>query len=68
MKKKAPLALPNVSRDEVTSLPKDKAILLRLTAQDKDAIEAAASALRLTTTEFLTKAALLVASKVEGGK
>ena len=62
MKRKKPL--PTVSKAEVDSLPKSEAVLLRLTTQDKAAICKAASKLRLTVTEFLTKSALLVAEKV----
>jgi uncharacterized protein (DUF1778 family) len=57
-------SLPTVSKAEVDSLPKSEAVLLRLTKQDKAAIVAAASALKLTVTEYLTKSALLVAEKV----
>ena len=37
---------------------------MRLTKQDKAEIVAAAASLHLTVTEFLTKSALMVASKV----
>ena len=55
---------PDVAKSEIESLPKTEAVLLRLTKQDKAAITAAASSLHLTVTEFLTKSALIVASKV----
>jgi Protein of unknown function (DUF1778) len=55
---------PEVSKSEVEALPKTEALLLRLTKHDKAAITAAASSLHLTVTEFLTKSALIVASKV----
>ena len=55
---------PEVSKSEVEALPKTEAVLLRLTEHDKAAITAAASSLHLTVTEFLTKSALIVASKV----
>ena len=57
-------SLPAVSKAEVDSLPKSEAVLLRLTKQDKGTIVDAASALKLTVTEFLTKSALMVAEKV----
>ncbi|MBP6507067.1 MAG: hypothetical protein KA257_05835 [Opitutaceae bacterium] len=56
--------LPTVSKAEVASLPKSEAVLLRLTTQDKATIVDAASTLKLTVTEYLTKSALLVAEKV----
>ena len=62
--KKKPADLPSVSKDDVAKLPKTEALLLRLTADDKRAIFQAASSLHLTATEFVTKAALIVASKV----
>ena len=66
MKKKKPTAeLPAVSKDEVAKLPKTEALLLRLTADDKRMIFQAASSLHLTATEFVTKSALLVASKLD---
>lgn len=64
MKRKTAKKLPNVSKADADSLPKTEAVLLRLTKQDKEAIVDAASALKLTVTEFLTKSALLVAEKV----
>jgi uncharacterized protein (DUF1778 family) len=63
-RKKTPRALPSVSKSEVEALPKTEAVLLRLTKQDKQAIFAAASRLRLTVTEFITKSAVMVADKV----
>jgi uncharacterized protein (DUF1778 family) len=57
-------SLPTISKAEVDSLPKSEAVLLRLTTQDKATIVAAASTLKLTVTEYLTKSALLVAEKV----
>ena len=66
VKKKKPTTkrFPDVAKSEIESLPKTEAVLLRLTKQDKAAITAAASSLHLTVTEFLTKSALIVASKV----
>lgn len=64
MKRKTPKKLPTVSKADADSLPKTEAVLLRLTKQDKETIVSAASALKLTVTEFLTKSALLVAEKV----
>lgn len=64
MKRKTRKKLPTVSKTEVDSLPKSEAVLLRLTEQDKATICKAASKLRLTVTEFLTKSALIVAEKV----
>ena len=66
VKKKKPTTkrFPDVAKSEIESLPKTEAVLLRLTKLDKAAITAAASSLHLTVTEFLTKSALIVASKV----
>lgn len=66
VKKKKPTIkrFPDVAKSEIESLPKTEAVLLRLTKLDKAAITAAASSLHLTVTEFLTKSALIVASKV----
>ncbi len=66
MKKKKPTTkrFPDVAKSEIESLPKTEAVLLRLTKQDKQEIVSAASSLHLTVTEFLTKSALIVASKV----
>jgi uncharacterized protein (DUF1778 family) len=65
MKSKPSNKMPSVSKEEVhRKMPKSEALLLRLTLEDKDAIATAASALHLTVTEFLTKSALMVASKV----
>lgn len=55
---------PDVAKPEIESLPKTEAVLLRLTKHDKEEIVAAAASLHLTVTEFLTKSALIVASKV----
>ena len=63
MRRKTSTALPGVSKGEVASLPKDEAILLRLTSQDKATISKAAGSLHLTVTEFLTRSALMVAEK-----
>jgi uncharacterized protein (DUF1778 family) len=63
-RKKASRALPTVSKAEIAALPKTEALLLRLTKQDKDTIAKAASKLRLTVTEYLTKSALIIAEKV----
>ncbi len=65
MKRKNPKEFPSVSKADADSLPKTEAVLLRLTKDDKETIVNAASALKLTVTEFLTKSALLVAEKVE---
>lgn len=57
--------LPQVSVSDIqTKLRKKEAILLRLTVQDKATITLAAQSLHLTATEFLTKSALLIASKI----
>ena len=66
VKKKKPTTkrFPDVAKSEIESLPKTEAVLLRLTKLDKAAITAASSSLHLTVTEFLTKSALIVASKV----
>ncbi len=64
MKRKTPKKLPSVSKADADSLPKTEAVLLRLTKNDKATIVDAASALKLTVTEYLTKSALLVAEKV----
>lgn len=64
MKRKTPKKLPTVSKADADSLPKTEAVLLRLTKDDKATIVDAASALKLTVTEYLTKSALLVAEKV----
>ena len=57
--------LPQVSESDIhTKLRKKEAILLRLTVQDKATITLAAQSLHLTATEFLTKSALLIASKI----
>ena len=56
--------LPKVSKSEVESLPKTEAVLLRLTPADKEAINKAASNLGITTTELLTKSALIVSEKL----
>ena len=64
VKRKTSKKLPPVSRSEVEALPKTEAVLVRMTSRDKEAIVAAASKLRLTVTEFVTKASLMVAEKV----
>ncbi len=66
VKKKKPTTkrFPDVAKSDIESLPKTEAVLLRLTKQDKAEIVAAAASLHLTVTEFLTKSALIVASKV----
>jgi uncharacterized protein (DUF1778 family) len=64
MKKKSTKQLPAVSEAEVAALQKSEAVLLRLTKQDKQAIVTAASTLRLTVTELVTRSALMVAAKV----
>lgn len=64
MKKATPKEFPSVSKSEVDQFPKSEALLLRLTPQDKQTITKAAGTLHLTVTEFLTKSALLVASKI----
>jgi uncharacterized protein (DUF1778 family) len=62
--KKTAKALPRVSKADVAALIKSKALLLRLTKADKEAITSAASKVHLTATEFVTKTALAFASKV----
>ena len=64
-KKNATKQFPEVTTSEVEGMQKDQAVLLRLTKQDKDEIVSAASELHLTVTEFLTRAALIAASKVK---
>ncbi|MSU49024.1 MAG: DUF1778 domain-containing protein [Opitutus sp.] len=64
MKRKTSKKLPKVSKAEVDALPKREAVLLRLTADDKQTVAKAASRLHLTMTEFLTRSALMVANKV----
>ena len=68
MRKKTTKELPIVTETDANALPKTEALLLRLTKKDKAAIIAAASSLSLTVTEFLTKSALLVASKLPSKK
>lgn len=63
-RRKTAKKLPTVTKSEVEALPKSEAVLLRLTVQDKKLIVAAASKLRLTVTEFVTKASVMVAEKV----
>ena len=64
MKKKT-RQLPTPSKDEVAKqFPKTEAILLRLSAQDKESINAAAKSVHLTTTEFLVKSTLAIAAKL----
>ena len=63
-KKTTTKRFPDVAKSEIESLPKTEAVLLRLTKLDKQEIVSAASSLHLTVTEFLTKSALIVASKV----
>ncbi len=63
-RRKTSKKFPKVSKDEVESLPKTEAVLLRLTKQDKATIAKVASRLHLTMTEYLTRSALLVAEKV----
>ena len=63
-KKTTTKRFPDVAKSEIESLPKTEAVLLRLTKHDKEEIVAAAASLHLTVTEFLTKSALMVASKV----
>jgi uncharacterized protein (DUF1778 family) len=65
MKKKTPRQLPAVSKQEVAKqFPKNQAILLRMSAQDKETINHAAKSVHLTTTEFVLKSALAIASKL----
>ena len=65
MKKKTPRQLPTPTKDDVArQFPKTEAILLRMTAEDKETIIGAASKLHLTTTEFVLKSALAIASKL----
>ena len=64
-RKKTPKAIPSLSTGEVgKQFAKTEAILLRMTAADKNAINRAASALHVTTTELCVKAALMVAAKL----
>ncbi len=63
-RRKSAKKFPPVSKSDAASLPKNEAVLLRLTVQDKKTIVAAASKLHLTVTEFVTKASLIVAEKV----
>lgn len=55
-----PLTVAELSRN----LRKSQAILLRVTPADKEVINRAASSLGITTTELLTKSALMVAEKL----
>lgn len=56
---------PSTSATELRrNLIKSEAVLLRLTPADKEVINKAASKLSLTTTEFLTKTALIAAEKL----
>jgi uncharacterized protein (DUF1778 family) len=65
MKKKTPRKLPTPSKHEVAKqFPKKEAILLRLTAEDKETINHAAKSVHLTTTEFVLKSALAIARKL----
>lgn len=67
MKKRSknPKKIPAASAAELRrNLIKSEAVLLRLTPADKEAINKAASDLGITTTELLTKAALMVGKKL----
>lgn len=62
---KTPKKIPVASAAELRrNLIKSEAVLLRLTPADKEAINKAASNLGITTTELLTKSALIVAEKL----
>ena len=57
--------IPVASASELRrNLIKSEAVLLRLTPSDKETINKAASNLGITTTELLTKSALIVAEKL----
>ncbi|MCX6952516.1 MAG: hypothetical protein NTV51_10170 [Verrucomicrobia bacterium] len=57
--------LPSVTKEEVQrQLPKTKAILLRLTEDDKEAIDAAAKSVHLTATEYLVRCHELISEKL----
>ena len=62
---KTPKRIPAASAEELRrNLIKSEAVLLRLTPADKEAINKAASSLGITTTELLTKSALIVSEKL----
>jgi hypothetical protein len=65
--KSTPQKLPaSVTRDEVQErLPKNEAILLRLSERDKASITEAAKSVHLTATEYLVKCHELVVAKLE---
>jgi hypothetical protein len=68
VKKKKPTTkkIPELTKNELLhNLPKSEAVLLRLTVADKETITQAASKLGITTTELLTKTALMVAEKLK---
>lgn len=57
--------IPSLTSAELSrNLRKSQAILLRVTPADKEVINRAASSLGITTTELLTKSALMVAEKL----
>jgi len=65
MKKKTPRQLPTPSKGEVAKqFPKTEAILLRMTSADKQTINKAAKSIHLTSTEFLVRSALAIATKL----
>ena len=68
VKKKKPTTkkMPELTKNELLhNLPKSEAVLLRLTVADKETITQTASKLGITTTELLTKTALMVAEKLK---
>ncbi len=65
-KRKDSPALPSVTKEDVQrQLPKKKAILLRLSESDKDAIDTAAKSVHLTATEYLVTCHRLVSTKLK---
>ena len=65
-KKKITKKMPELTKNELLhNLPKSEAVLLRLTVADKETITQAASKLGITTTELLTKSALMVVEKLK---
>jgi group I intron endonuclease len=61
-------AAESITVEEVMDSAKTAALLLRLTKANKIAIESAAGQVQLTTTEFITVAAITFANKVFDGK
>lgn len=56
--------LLEITAAELFKLEKRKAILLRLTEDEKNSIDATAKILHLTTTEFLTKVAMMAVDRI----